>query len=71
MALTDEQLLTATREAIDALVQGGASSYTLNGRTVTKVDLPALRDTVEWLESRIARASGSGGGFSQIVARGL
>jgi hypothetical protein len=35
----DSALLTATREAIDALTAGGLSSYTVKGQTFTHQDL--------------------------------
>jgi hypothetical protein len=57
MALSDQALLEQTRLAIDALTTGGASAYTVAGRSVTKLDLPALWKQVEVLEARVARAS--------------
>lgn len=69
MALTDAQLLTATREAIDALTTGGLSSYALNGRTYTMVDLDALWKQVSLLERRIA-SSASSRRFALLVTRG-
>jgi hypothetical protein len=60
MALTDAALLEATRLAIDALTAGGASQYTLNGRSVTKLDLPVLWQQVATLERRVAATAGGG-----------
>ncbi len=68
MALTDAQLLAATREAIDALTTGGAASYTVAGRSVTKIDLPALWRQVDILEARVERAAG--GGRASVVRFG-
>lgn len=59
-ALTDQQLLEATREAIDALTLGGVTSYAIGNRQVTKHNLPELWAQVERLESRIRRASAGG-----------
>ena len=60
MALTDSALLEATRLAIDALTTGGASQYSIGGRSVTKLDLPALWQQVTTLERRVAAAAGGG-----------
>ncbi len=56
-ALSDSALLTATREAIDALTTGRVSSYSLAGRTYTKLNLDELWGQVDRLEKRIRRAS--------------
>lgn len=57
MAKSDQELLTATREAIDALTTGNVQSYSLNGQQFTRLQLPQLWDQVERLEARVARAS--------------
>ena len=57
MAKSDQQLLTATREAIDALTTGNVQSYSLNGQQFTRLQLPQLWEQVEVLEKRIARSS--------------
>lgn len=54
---TDAELLESTREAIDALTTGGVESYSLNGRSVTKLNLKELWDQVTTLEKRISRTS--------------
>ncbi len=48
-------MLTAVEAAIQALLSGGHSSYSIEGRTVTRLDLPALfaerrelKRDVEW-----------------------
>jgi hypothetical protein len=57
---TDTELLALTRKAIaDILVAGQA--YGVNGRNLTRADLPTLMDTQRVLESRISAASGTGG----------
>ncbi len=47
MSATAQQILDATNDAILALIQNGAKSYTMTTgdtvRTVTKLDLPELR----------------------------
>jgi len=58
MAMTDLELLTATREAIEALTVKGASSYAINGRSFTALDLDTLWCQVDRLERRVARAAG-------------
>jgi len=70
MALTDADLLAATRTAIDALTTGGASAYTLNGRSVTKLDLEALWRQVGILERRVAAAAGGGASVAQFGGPG-
>ena len=59
-ALTDTQLLTATREAIDALTAKGAAAYTINGRSYTALDLNTLWAQVNRLERRLAQTNGKG-----------
>lgn len=57
---TDAQLLALTRKAIaDILVSG--QSYGMNGRNLTRTDLPKLWDTVRILEGRIADTDTTGG----------
>lgn len=53
---TDEELLALYREAIAQL--SVAQTYRLDGVEYTRAQLPHLRKVVEWLESRIAVASG-------------
>lgn len=49
--------LTAVNAAILAIVTGKAQSYSINGRTVTRLDLNSLRELRKELEAVIARAS--------------
>jgi hypothetical protein len=42
MALTNQQLLDAIETAISSILEGGVASYQVNGRAVTKLDLPML-----------------------------
>lgn len=63
---TDAELLEFTRAAIAQITLHG-KAYTLGGRQVTREDLPALRQQMEWLERRIAaETSSSTGGNSKV-----
>ena len=53
-------LLTQIEAAITALLSGGASSYSIGNRSVTKIDLPALMQERRLLQFEVSRASGSG-----------
>jgi hypothetical protein len=59
-SLSDAALLEQTRLAIDALTSGGAASYSINGRSVTKNDLDKLWQQVNRLEARIRAATAGG-----------
>ena len=59
-AMTDLELLAATREAIDALTVKGAAAYTINGRSYTALDLNTLWAQVNRLERRLAQTNGRG-----------
>jgi hypothetical protein len=54
-------LLTAIETAITALLTGGASSYSIGNRSVTKLDLDSLFAERRALLNEVARSSGSGG----------
>lgn len=58
---TASSLLTLIDAAIEALLTGGASSYSIGSRSVTKLDLPALFAERRMLQSEVVRESGSGG----------
>lgn len=45
--------LTRLRKAYLALVDGGAKSYTLEDRQVTKLDLPSLKREIEESEKKV------------------
>jgi hypothetical protein len=47
----DVTALAAFRQALLAL--STSQSYEIDGRTVTRADLPAIRDTITWLEKRM------------------
>lgn len=53
-------LLTLIESAITALLTGGASSYSMGSRTVTKIDLAQLMEERRMLLTEVQRSSGSG-----------
>lgn len=53
-------LLTQVESAIEALLTGGASSYSIGARSVTKLDLAELFEQRKLLQVEVARDSGSG-----------
>jgi len=55
MAQTDAVLLGLYQDAAAAISR--SKSYTINGRTLTRANLKDVRDMIDWLESRIERAS--------------
>lgn len=57
---TDQELLEFTRAAIARITLQGVS-YTNEGMALTFADLPALREQLQWLESRINAGSSSTG----------
>ena len=54
-------LLALYDAAIEALLTGGASSYSIGARTVTKLDLGELQAQRDKLLFQVQRESGSGG----------
>jgi len=55
-----QSLLTQIEAAIEALLTGGASSYSIGSRSVTKLDLAALMSERRLLQTEVHRNSGSG-----------
>lgn len=51
-------LLAQIESAIEALLTGGASSYSIGARTVTKLDLKALFEERRLLLTEVNRANG-------------
>jgi hypothetical protein len=49
-----------------SILQSG-QQYTVggirNGRTLTRADLPEVRATIDWLEAKLAKATGGGTGI--------
>lgn len=64
MAQTDAALLSAYQDALLAIAQG--RSYTINGRTLTRENAREVRETIDWLERRIARSTNKTGGAGLI-----
>jgi hypothetical protein len=64
-AFTFTELLAACKQAMMHLLVGPGLAYTINGRTYTKNDLKALRETISWLEDLVAdeTAAEQGGGI--------
>jgi len=50
-------LLALIDAAIEALLTGGASSYSIGSRSVTKLDLPSLFEQRQLLLTQVARES--------------
>ena len=57
MALSPSALLSQVESAIEALLTGGASSYSIGSRSVTKLDLPDLFEQRRMLLLEIDRGS--------------
>ena len=53
-------LLSQVESAIEALLTGGASSYSIGARSVTKLDLAELFEQRKLLQTEVLRATGSG-----------
>ncbi len=53
-------LLASIESAITALLTGGASSYSIGNRSVTKLDLAQLFEERRQLQNEVARTTGSG-----------
>jgi hypothetical protein len=58
---TAASLLAQIDAAIEALLTGGASQYSIGSRTVTKLDLDSLFEQRKQLQHQVNRESGSGG----------
>jgi hypothetical protein len=54
-------LLAQIEAAISALLVGGASSYSIGSRSVSKLDLKSLFEERRILQMEVQRSSGSGG----------
>ena len=57
---TPATLLAQIDEAIEALLTGGASSYSIGTRTVTALDLATLLEQRRLLQTEVDRESGGG-----------
>ena len=57
---TPSTLLAQIDAAIEALLTGGASSYSIGSRSVTSLDLPTLFEQRRMLQIEVDRESGGG-----------
>jgi len=58
MGLDPQNLLTQIEAAIEALLTGGHTSYSIGSRSVTKLDLAALMQERRLLKSEVERSAG-------------
>ena len=61
-----EARLGEVQAAISAILKGGAQSYTLDGHSLTKLDLDWLSREEARLTAKINRASRRGGAFRRV-----
>jgi len=52
---TDQQILTALREALFEVATNGAASWSVNGRTFTSLDIDKLQTAIQTYENRVNR----------------
>lgn len=57
---TSASLLAQIEAAIEALLTGGAQSYSIGSRNVSKLDLKTLFEERRMLQMQVQRESGSG-----------
>lgn len=57
---TDQDLLDAFKACLLAVSTG--QSYEINGRRMSRANLPEVMNTITWLEKRIAAAADQTGG---------
>lgn len=60
MALDPSALLTQVETAIEALLTGGHSTYSIGSRSVTKLDLNSLFEERRLLLQEVQRATAGG-----------
>ena len=65
---TASSLLSLIDAAIEALLTGGASSYSIGSRTVTKLDLAQLMEERRILQQAVERET-AGGVFRKAAIR--
>lgn len=68
MALSASALLTQIDAAIEALLTGGASSYSIGNRSVSKLDLGQLFEERRILQQQVERER-SGGIYRKAAIR--
>lgn len=57
-APTNQELLDAAKTALESLLEGGAQSYAINGRTYTALNIGELSNLISDLELKVARSDG-------------
>ena len=62
-------LLSQVESAISALLTGGASSYSIGSRTVTKLDLASLFEQRKLLQFEVQRSSGGAVSLAKMGRR--
>lgn len=60
-------LLSQVESAIEALLTGGASSYSIGARSVSKLDLGQLFEERRLLQNEVARSNGSAISVARIT----
>ena len=70
MALDPSTLLNEVEAAIQALLTGGHTSYSIRDRSVTKLDLPQLFQERRLLKDEVAKQSGGGAIRHAVFRRG-
>ena len=65
---TDQEILDFTRAAIAQITLQG-QAYTIDGRELTRADLPTLHQQLAMFETRIANASGGSSADKSNLAR--
>lgn len=66
MSIDYKTRLTKVQAAINAILDGGVQSYTLDGRSLTKLDLGWLTEEESRLSAKIARANRRRGAFRRV-----
>ena len=57
MATSYATMLAEAQDALYNIVQGRVQSYTVNGQQYNRFNLKALRELIDWLEGKVAKAS--------------
>lgn len=65
---TDQELLDFTRAAIAQITAHG-QAYTIDGREMTRADLPTLHEQLRMFESRVNAAAGVSSANKSNLAR--
>ena len=54
--MTAQEELTLLEEAYEALLTGGVQSYSINGRSLTRLNLTEITRRIDVLRAQVARA---------------